>query len=82
LKPLGTRDAAANDLSNAFDFSQSVQVSSAPDSALGQDPANPTPASGGNSSGFSGTMLVLIVGALAIAIFAGVVVARRRTKRS
>jgi phospholipase C len=82
LKPLGTRDAAANDLSNAFDFSQSVQAPSAPDSALGQDPANPTPASGGNSSGLSGTMLVLIVGALAIAIFAGVVVARRRTKRS
>ena len=37
LQPLGTRDAATNDLSNAFDFTQTPIPNTAPNSALGQD---------------------------------------------
>lgn len=73
LQPLATRDAAANDLSNAFDFSQPLTAPIAPNSALGQDSRTFIPPSPGSNDLLK---IILLAGALVIVIIV-VIVAER-----
>lgn len=95
LQPLATRDAQVNDLSNAFDFTQTPVTPNAPNTALGEDrPAAPNTALGDDrpvavlpsakaSDNFLvGRNVVIGVAVVLIGLIAlGVLLLRRRPKR-
>jgi phospholipase C len=78
LEPLGTRDAAAKDLTNAFDFSQVLATPSAPQSSFGENTlALLKPADSGAKGAF-GSAALLGAAVLAVLVIVGVVLYRRR----
>jgi acid phosphatase len=81
LQPLATRDAATNDLSNAFDFSQTPTTPVAPNPAVGQDKA-PTavPAQSGGGNGVLSNNVLIAVGVLAVVLIGLAVLLLRRRK--
>lgn len=80
LQPLGTRDAATNDLSNAFDFSQTPSTPVAPNPVVGQDKPAPILPSPNPSDNFLVGRNVVIGGVvvLIVLIGLGVFLLRRR----
>lgn len=83
LDPLGTRDAAAADLTAAFDFSQEPAAPRAPQPVDSQDPRATPPSGDQGSSGQSrGTLVLSAIGIGAVAALTAVfVVVRRRRRR-
>lgn len=83
LQPLATRDAAANDLSSAFDFSQTPTAPGAPNTALGQDvPPAILPSSNAGENILVGRNVVIGIGVALLGLVAlGVILVRRRSKR-
>lgn len=82
LPPLATRDAAANDLANAFDFTQTPPPDTAPSPALGQDQPPAVLASpNANENVLIGRNALIGIGAALIVIALGVILTRRRAKR-
>lgn len=84
LPPLATRDAASNDLSNAFDFSQTPAAARAPDSALGQDqPPAVLPSPNANENVLIGRNALIALAAVVVLVGAlGFVWMRRRRERA
>ena len=80
LQPLGTRDAATNDLSNAFDFTQTPIPNTAPNSALGQDqPIAVLPSPNANENVLvSRNVIVGAVVLVAVGVAAFVILSRRK----
>lgn len=80
LTPLGTRDAATNDLSNAFDFAQTPPADTAPNSALGQDQPSPVLASPNANENVLISRNVIIGAAVLVGlgVLAFIVISRRK----
>lgn len=84
LEPLGTRDAAANDLANAFDFSQTPTTPTAPDFVPGEDrPAEILPSQNANENFLVGRPVLIGAGLLLLlVVVGGIVLLRRRAPRA
>lgn len=83
LEPVAERDAQANDLSNAFDFTQTPTAPNAPDAAFGEDTPAVLPSATSSENLLVGRNVVigsvlLVVGLVAV----GVILLRRRTKHT
>ncbi len=84
LAPLATRDAATNDLANAFDFTQTPLPDTAPNSALGQDQPTAVLASpNANENVLIRRDALLGIGIGILVVFAlGFILLRRGAKRA
>ena len=84
LEPLATRDAAAADLTAAFDFSQSPAAPSAPKPVDSQDPRTtaPTNDQAPPTQSRSPVIPVTIGIAIVLVIVAAIIVVRRRRRTS